>query len=34
NIVCKDVLQIGDKEADRIRRWAMQALLDAARKES
>lgn len=33
NIVCKDVLQIGDKEADRIRRWAMQALLDAARKE-
>ena len=27
NIVCKDVLQIGDKEADRIRRWAMQALL-------
>lgn len=32
-IVCKDVLQIGDKDADRMRHWAMLALLEAAVKK-
>lgn len=32
-IVCKDVLQIGDKEADRMRHWAMLALLETAFKK-
>lgn len=32
-IVCKDVLQIGDREADRMRHWAMLALLEAAFKK-
>jgi AcrR family transcriptional regulator len=33
-IVCKDVLQIGDREADRARHWAMLALLEAAFKKN
>lgn len=32
-IVCKDVLQIGEKEADRVRHWAMLALLEKAAAE-
>lgn len=33
-VVCKDVLQIDDAEARKIRRWAIRALVEAARKES
>jgi len=31
-IVCKDVLQLDDAEARKVKRWAIQALVDAARK--
>lgn len=31
-VVCKDVLQLDDAEADAVRRWAIRALVDAARK--
>ena len=31
-IVCKDVLQIDDAEARKVKRWAIRALVDAARK--
>lgn len=32
-IVCKDVLQIDDAEARKVKRWAIRALVDAARKQ-
>lgn len=31
-VVCKDVLQIDAAEAQRVRRWAIRALVEAARK--
>jgi hypothetical protein len=31
-VVLKDVLQLDDAEARRVRRWAIRALVDAARK--
>lgn len=31
-VVCKDVLQIPDAEARKVKRWAIRALVDAARK--
>ncbi|WP_061171958.1 TetR/AcrR family transcriptional regulator [Caballeronia hypogeia] len=31
-IVCKDVLQLDDARARRVRRWAIRALVDAARR--
>jgi AcrR family transcriptional regulator len=31
-VVCKDVLQIDDAEARKVRRWAIRALVQAARK--
>jgi AcrR family transcriptional regulator len=32
-IVCQDVLQIDDRQARKVKRWALRALIDAARKE-
>lgn len=32
-VVCKDVLQLDDAEARRVRRWAIRALVAAARRE-
>jgi len=34
HIVTRDVLQLNDKEAEKIRRWAIQALVAAAREQS
>jgi AcrR family transcriptional regulator len=31
-VVCKDVLQLDDAQARRMKRWAIRALIDAARK--
>ena len=31
-IVCKDVLQLDDAEARALKRWAIRALVEAARK--
>lgn len=31
-VVCKDVLQLEDAEARKVKRWAIRALVDAARK--
>jgi len=31
-VVCKDVLQLGDAESNKLRRWMIRALVDAARK--
>jgi hypothetical protein len=31
-LVLKDVLQLDEAEARRVRRWAIRALVDAARK--
>ncbi len=31
-VVCKDVLQLDDAEARKVRRWAIRALVDAARR--
>lgn len=31
-VVCKDVLQISDAEARKVRRWAIRALVEAAKK--
>jgi hypothetical protein len=31
-LALKDVLQLDDAEARRVRRWAIRALVDAARK--
>lgn len=31
-VVCKDVLQLDDTEARKVRRWAIRAMVDAARK--
>jgi len=31
-VVCKDVLQLDDAEARKVRRWAIRALVEAARK--
>jgi AcrR family transcriptional regulator len=31
-VVCKDVLQLDDAEAKKVRQWAVRALVDAARK--
>jgi AcrR family transcriptional regulator len=31
-VVCKDVLELSDREARQLRRWAIRALVDAARK--
>jgi AcrR family transcriptional regulator len=31
-VVCKDVLQLDDTEARKVRRWAIRALVEAARK--
>jgi AcrR family transcriptional regulator len=33
-VVAKDVLQLGDEEARQVKRWAIQALVEAARKGS
>jgi AcrR family transcriptional regulator len=33
-IVCKDVLQLDDAEARKVKRWAIQALVEAAKKQS
>jgi AcrR family transcriptional regulator len=33
-IVCKDVLQLDDAEARAVKRWAIRALVEAARKRS
>ena len=32
-IVSKDVLQLSDAEALKVRRWAIRALVEAARRE-
>ena len=32
-IVCKDVLQLDDAEARKVKRWAIQALVEAAKKQ-
>ena len=31
-IVCKDVLQLSDSEARKVKRWAIKALIEAARR--
>jgi hypothetical protein len=31
-VVFKDVLQVSDSEARKVRRWAIRALVEAARK--
>ncbi|GAB3092880.1 TetR/AcrR family transcriptional regulator [Lysobacter terrae] len=31
-VVCKDVLQLDDAQARKVKRWAIRALIDAARK--
>ena len=31
-VVCKDVLQLDDADARKVKRWAIRALVDAARK--
>jgi hypothetical protein len=31
-VVCKDVLQLDEAEARRLRRWAIRALVEAARR--
>jgi hypothetical protein len=31
-IVCKDVLQLDDAEARKVKRWAIRALVAAARR--
>lgn len=31
-VVCKDVLQLEDREAGKVRRWAIRALVEAAKK--
>jgi AcrR family transcriptional regulator len=33
-VVCKDVLQLDDAEARKMKRWAIRALIEAARKPS
>ena len=33
-VVLKDVLQLNDSDARKVRRWAIRALVDAARKSS
>jgi AcrR family transcriptional regulator len=33
-VVCKDVLQLDESEARKVRRWAIRALVDAARNEA
>ena len=33
-VVCKDVLQLDDAEARKVKRWAIQALVEAAKKQS
>jgi AcrR family transcriptional regulator len=33
-IVCQDVLQIDDQQARKVKRWAIRALVDAARKDA
>lgn len=33
-VVCKDVLQLDDAESRRMKRWAIHALIEAARKSS
>ena len=33
-VVCKDVLQLDDAEARKVKRWAIQALIEAAKKQS
>jgi hypothetical protein len=33
-VVCKDVLQLDDAETRRVKRWAIRALIEAARKPS
>jgi AcrR family transcriptional regulator len=32
-VVCKDVLQLDDAEARKVKRWAIRALIEAARKQ-
>ena len=32
--MCKDVLQLDDAEARKVKRWAIQALVEAAKKQS
>lgn len=32
-VVCKDVLQLDDAEARKVKRWAIRALVEAARKQ-
>ena len=31
-VVCKDVLQLDDADARKVKRWAIRALIEAARK--
>jgi len=31
-VVCKDVLQLNDAESRKVKRWAIRAMIDAARK--
>jgi hypothetical protein len=31
-VVCKDVLQLDDTESRKMKRWAIRALIEAARK--
>ncbi len=31
-VVCKDVLQLSDADARKMKRWAIRALIEAARK--
>ena len=33
-VVCKDVLQLDDAEARKVKRWAIQAMVEAAKKQS
>jgi hypothetical protein len=33
-VVCKDVLQLDDADARKVKRWAIRALIEAARKSS
>ena len=32
-VVCKDVLQLDDAEARKVKRWAIRALIEAARRQ-
>ncbi|WP_332749208.1 hypothetical protein [Hydrogenophaga sp.] len=32
-VVCKDVLQLDDAEARKMKRWSIRALIEAARKQ-